>query len=588
MPSAALSGLPVVAIVGRPNVGKSTLFNRIVGDARAAIVEDRARTTRDRLYGRAEWNDRRFVLIDTGGLEVDPDDPIEAKVQEQARLAISEADLIVLVVDAVAGLTASDREAAELLRVASSRVMVVVNKADNAKRELDANEFFELGWDAFPISAAHGRGIADFLDELVEALPPESADEIARKAREREAELWEREVAAGRLEPFVVEGPEADEDGEQADTGDGAVGSQAVESEEAARWDAEMALASTDVPPAIAFVGRPNVGKSSLLNAILGVERTIVSEVPGTTRDSIDTTIPWGRSELVLIDTAGIRRRGKVASGPAAERYATLRSLRAIERADVAVLVIDAVEGLTAQDAHVAGYIVEEGRGLVVAVNKWDLVAEKTDKTFDQYTTWIRAEVPFLDFAPIVSISAKTGQRVDRILEMAVDIWGERRRRISTGALNRLLTDATERAAPPPVRGRRPKIFYATQAGIAPPTFVFFANDASAIHFSYRRYLENRIREEFGFDGTPVRLVFRDRTAVKLPRKEKSSPAAAHDKPARRSAGSGPAPRRTGTGKSPGTPGSGRSGAARTGPGKTGPGGRSRAGRPGRPPGTGS
>jgi GTP-binding protein len=503
----------VVAIVGRPNVGKSTLFNRIVGDSRAAIVEDRARTTRDRLYGRAEWNDRRFVLIDTGGLEVDPDDPIEAKVQDQARLAIAEADVIVLVTDAVSGITAADREAAELLRSAAGRVMVVVNKADNARRELEAAEFYELGWDAFPISAAHGRGVADFLDELVGALPPESEAEVARKAREREAEAWARDVAAGRLEPFVVEGPEADvvEPGAADGAGD---------EEAAARWDVELALAATEEPPAIAFVGRPNVGKSSLLNALLGEERTIVSELPGTTRDSIDTAIPWGRGEIMLIDTAGIRRRGKVASGPAAERFATLRSLRAIERADVAVLVIDAVEGLTAQDAHVAGYIVEEGRGLVIAVNKWDLVEGKTDRTFDQYVAWIRRDVPFLDFAPILSISARTGQRVGRVLEMAVDVWGERRRRIPTAALNRVLTEATRRSPPPALRGRRPRLFYATQAGTAPPTFVFFANDAAAIHFSYRRYLENRIRDEFGFRGTPIRLVFRDRAAVKLPRRQ--------------------------------------------------------------------
>ena len=255
-----------------------------------------------------------------------------------------------------------------------------------------------------------------------------------------------------------------------------------------------------------------------------------MSEIPGTTRDAIDTRLAWGRSEIVLIDTAGIRRRGKVASGPAAERYSTLRALHALSRADVAVLVIDAVEGLTSQDAHVAGYVVEEGKGLVIAVNKWDLVADKTDRTFDQYTEWIRNEVPFLDFAPILSISAKTGQRVGRVLEAAVDIWGERRKRVPTGELNRMLMAATERTPPPPVRGRRPKIFYATQAAVAPPTFVFFASDGSAVHFSYRRYLENQLRETFGFDGTPIKLVFRDRTSVKLPRRKKSAAA----KPARR------------------------------------------------------
>jgi GTP-binding protein len=281
------------------------------------------------------------------------------------------------------------------------------------------------------------------------------------------------------------------------------------------------------------------VGKSSLLNALLGEERAIVSEVPGTTRDAIDTRLAWGRSEVILIDTAGIRRRGKVAGGPAAERYSTMRALTALARADVAVLVIDAVEGLTSQDAHVAGYAVEEGKGLVLAVNKWDLVAEKTDRTFDQYVEWIRNEVPFIEFAPVVSISAKTGQRVGRVLELAVDIWAERRRRIPTGELNRLVSAATDRTPPPMVRGKRPRIFYATQVAIAPPTFVFFASDASAVHFSYRRYLENRLRETFGFDGTPIRLVFRDRTSVKLPRRRRRVAASA-GQPTRRSAPSRP------------------------------------------------
>ena len=520
--------LPVVAIVGRPNVGKSTLFNRVLG-SRTAIVEDRARTTRDRLYGDTEWNGRRFVLVDTGGLEVDPDDPIEARVQEQARLAIAEADVIVFVVDAVTGMTPADSEAAELLRRATAPVLVAVNKADNEKRELEGMEFYALGWEeTYAISASHGRGTGDLLDAIVWALPPETPQELARKAREAEAEAWSDEVAAGRLEPFVVDQPEEGDaaDGEAANADD-------ADAAETAKWDAAIAAEADTEPASIAFIGRPNVGKSSLVNALLGQERAIVSEIPGTTRDAIDTRLAWGRSEIVLIDTAGIRRRGKVASGPAAERYSTLRALSALSRADVAVLVIDAVEGLTSQDAHVAGYAVEEGKGLVVAVNKWDLVAEKTDKTFDQYIEWIRNEVPFLDFAPIVSISAKTGQRVGRVLEAAVDIWAERRRRIPTGELNRVLMAATERTPPPPVRGKRPKLFYATQAAIAPPTFVFFASDASLIHFSYRRYLENRLREQFGFDGTPIRLVFRDRASVKLPRRKKarSAPAKATRRP---------------------------------------------------------
>src|SRR5439155_5540661 len=274
-----------------------------------------------------------------------------------------------------------------------------------------------------------------------------------------------------------------------------------------------------DKSPSIAIVGRPNVGKSSLLNALLGEERMIVSEVPGTTRDSIDTRLTWGQGEVVLIDTAGIRRRGKVAGGPAAERFSTLRSLRAISRADVAILLIDAVDGLTAQDAHIAGYVVEEGRGLVVALNKWDIVEDKTGTTFDQYVSWIREQVPFLDFAPVVSMSAKTGQRIDRALELAVDVWGERRRRIPTGELNRIVQEAIARQDPPMVKGRRPKLFYATQASVAPPTFVFFARDAGSVHFSYERFLENRLRDAFGFLGTPIRLVFRERASVDAPRR---------------------------------------------------------------------
>ena len=520
--ASARGGIPVVAIVGRPNVGKSTLFNRILGQ-RTAIVEDRARTTRDRLYGDTEWNGRRFVVVDTGGLELDPGDSIEARVQEQARLAIAEADAILFVVDAMTGITPADLEAARILRRATAPVIVTVNKADNEKRELDGAEFHSLGWEeTYQISASHGRGTGDLLDAIVWALPPESEAELARKAREAEAETWADEVAAGHLDPFVVGDPEAGDAEGEAEVADGADGAALDPTDaEARRWDAAMAAEKDGEPAAIAFVGRPNVGKSSLLNALLGEDRAIVSEIPGTTRDAIDTRLAWGRSEVVLIDTAGIRRRGKVASGPAAERYSTLRALHALSRADIAVLVIDAVEGLTSQDAHVAGYIIEEGKGLVIAVNKWDLVEEKTDRTFDQYVEWIRNEVPFLDFAPIVSISAKTGQRVGRVLEAAIDIWGERRKRISTGELNRVLIAATERTPPPPVRGHRPKLFYATQAAVAPPTFVFFASDASSVHFSYRRYLENRLRDTFGFDGTPIRLVFRDRSSVKLPRRKK-------------------------------------------------------------------
>jgi GTP-binding protein len=511
-----------VAVVGRPNVGKSTLFNRIVGH-RTAIVEDRARTTRDRIYGDAEWNGRRFIVVDTGGLEISPGDAIEEKVQDQARLAIAEADLIVLVVDSIAGLTPADREASDLLRVAKAPVLVAANKADNDKRELEAAEFYSLGWEeTYAISAAHGRGVADLLDAVVWALPQETEAEIERKRREVEADEWARTMAEGKIGRIHRGKDEAVE----------------VEPDDE---DATFEFPDeTDQAISIALVGRPNVGKSSLLNSLLGEERAIVSDIPGTTRDAIDTHLVWGRSEIVLIDTAGIRRPGKVASGPAAERYSTLRALKAVGRADVAVLVIDAPDGLTAQDAHVAGFVLEEGRGLVLAVNKWDIVADKTDRTFDDYASAIRAEVPFLELAPIVSISAKTGQRVSKVLELAVDIWGERRKRIPTPELNRVVRAATTRQAPPPGKGAPPKIFYATQVAVAPPTFVFFARNAGEVHFSYARYMENQIREEFGFDGTPVRLIFRERSSVKLPRIRKGGG------PIRRVAGP-----RSGTGSKP-------------------------------------
>ena len=528
--SSRSAGLPVVAFVGRPNVGKSTLFNRVVGDSRAAIVEDRARTTRDRLYGDAEWNGRRFIVVDTGGLEIAPGDPIEEQVQIQARLAMGEADVIVFLVDAETGLTPADQDAAELLRRTTKPVLVTANKADNQRREQDATEFFVLGWDdTFAISASHGRGVADLLDAVVWAMPPESEAEMARKARETEAEAWAREMARATPTPYVVgDAGNADDEDDEGDDEDGegdekpAPGEAGSIEDVSARWDAAMA-AEDDEPPAVAFVGRPNVGKSSLLNSLIGDNRMIVSDIPGTTRDAIDTTIPWGRSEVVLIDTAGIKRRGKVASGPAAEKYATLRAIKAISRADVAVLLLDAHDGLTAQDAHVAGYVIEEGKGLVIAVNKWDVIEDKTHKTFDELVITLRRELAFIDYAPIVSISAKTGQRVQRVLELAVDVWGERRKRVSTGELNRLVAGWVERNPPAIVHGRRAKIRYCTQAAVAPPTFVFFTTDPESIHFSYRRYLENRLREQYGFDGTPIRLVFREQIRDKRPKRGRTS-----------------------------------------------------------------
>jgi GTP-binding protein len=488
-----------VAVVGRPNVGKSTLFNRIVG-GRTAIVEDRARTTRDRQYAVGEWNGRRFVVVDTGGLEQRPDDPIEAKVQDQARIAIREADVIVFVLDAAAGLTPADEEAATLLRAARSPVIIAGNKADSERRELEAAEFHRLGWEeTYPISALHGRGTGDLLDAIVWALPQESASELERKRQEAEVDEVAELVAEG-IEPSEAETWVAEASADQAGGG-------------------SVALSG---PARVTIVGRPNVGKSSLLNALLGEERAIVSDIPGTTRDSIDTRLDWNGVPVTLVDTAGIRRRGKVASSEAAERFSALRALRAIGRADVAILVIDGVEGLTAQDAHVAGYVVDEGVGLVVAVNKWDLV-EKDEFTFDQYVGRIRAEAPFLDFSPIIAISARTGQRVGRALEAALDVAIGRRRRIPTAELNRVLTEATFRQPAPPVKGKRPRFFYATQASTEPPTFVLFANGASSVHFSYKRYLENRLRDAFGFGGTPLRLIFRERERIELePRRRRS------------------------------------------------------------------
>jgi GTPase len=505
----SVAGLPVVAVVGRPNVGKSTLFNRIVG-VRQAIVEDRARTTRDRLYGVAEWNGRRYVVVDTGGLEIDPGDAIEERVQDQARLAIEEADVIVFVVDAASGETPADQEVAQTLRRAETPVIMAINKADNERLELQGHEFLHLGWeDWYTVSALHGRGTGDLLDGIVGALPDESFEELERKRREAEADELAASIDAG----IIPEDVEASADGEGA---------------------AEVWFEGEAPVPRIAIVGRPNVGKSSLLNQLLGEERAIVSDIAGTTRDAIDTTLVWEGQELRLVDTAGLRRRGKIASGPAAERYSAVRALKALGRADVCVLMLDAQDGLTSQDAHVAGYVVDEGVGLILAINKWDLV-EKDDKTFEEYVARIRQQAPFLHFAPIVAISALTGQRAGRVLDDALTIAAERRRRISTARLNKVLSEAVSRHQPPAVKGRRPKFYYATQATIEPPTFVLFASDAKSVHFSYRRFLENRIREAFEFEGTPLRLIFRERSKVVLePRKRRPLVKAARGRPAKK------------------------------------------------------
>lgn len=441
--------LPLVALVGRPNVGKSTLFNRFVGERRA-VVEDRAGTTRDRLIAVAEWNGCRFRLVDTGGMQPAHGDVIDVAVQDQAKIAVANADLIILVVDAATGPNPGDAEVAQLLRKSGKPILLAANKADNIERERAANEFSSLGFDAvYPVSAQHGLGSGDLLDVLVErlrSLPPES--------------------------------------GQPAREGD----------------------------ITIAIVGRPNVGKSSLLNRLLGEERAVVSDVPGTTRDAIDDHVDHAGRHITIVDTAGIKKRGKIASGPVAEKYASVRSVAALDRADVALLLVDASTGLQAQDLHVAGSVIEAGKGLVVVLNKWDLV-EKDGFTFDAAVGLLRRQAPFLDFAPILSISALTGLRAMKVLDAAIAAADARRLRIPTGALNRLVAEAVARQEPAHSGSKRPKILYAAQAATPPPTFVLFARNAALVHFSWQRFLENQIRSRYPLTGTPIRIVVRERAA---------------------------------------------------------------------------
>ncbi len=454
-----MPSLPVVAIVGRPNVGKSTLFNRLIGE-RVAIVEDLPGTTRDRVYGTADWRGRDFTVVDTGGLELEPGTEIEERVQDQAKVAIDEADVILFVVDAAAGLAPLDHEVADRLRRTTKPVLLVINKADNPRREHEGAEFYALGFGStITISAQHGRNTGDLADEIVDRLPPA---------------------------PDVVPNPELSED------------------------DLAELSKSEMGPPKVAIVGRPNTGKSTFINKVLGHDRMIVSAVPGTTRDPIDTEIQLEGEPMTLIDTAGIRRRGSIDRG--IERYSVLRSLKAIDRADVAIVMTDATEGYTAQDAHVVGYVLEAGRGVVLVINKWDAV-EKDEFTADRWLKRLRRDAPYLAWADIVFASALTGQRVERILREARTVAEERYRRVPTGELNRLVMDAVRDHPPAHVRNRLPKIFYATQVAVGPPTFVVFANDPTLIHFSYKRYLENRIREQWGFLGTPIKLIFRERAS---------------------------------------------------------------------------
>ena len=467
---------PFVAIVGRPNVGKSTLFNRLI-EERRAVVDDAPGTTRDRLQADAEWNGRVFIVVDTGGIEARHGDagparggqPLSAhtplavasaqyipQIRRQAEIAIAEADAILFLVDAEAGVTPADQEVADTLRVRRQRpegevpIFVVANKVDNVAREQAALEFYALGLgDVYPISAIHGIGTGDLLDALVEAFPP-----------------------------------------------------QAIEEEESIK---------------IAIVGRPNVGKSSLLNALLGEERAIVSPAPGTTRDAIDTSLEIGDLAVTLIDTAGIRRRGHI--DPGVEQFSVLRALRAIKRCDVALLLIDAVEGVTAQDAHIAGFVLEEAKSVVLVVNKWDLyesasrrIGESARRAVQrEFEQTLRAALNFLDYAPALCISAKTGLRVDQVMPLALRVQEERLVRIPTGELNRIVREAVDKQAPPTKAGKRLKIYYASQVRADPPTFLFHVNDPKLAHFSYERYLENRIRAAYPFTGTPLRLSFRPR-----------------------------------------------------------------------------
>lgn len=433
----------IVAIVGRPNVGKSTLFNKLVGQ-RLSIVDDKPGVTRDRIFGECEWRDRKFTVIDTGGIEPHSDDIILSQMRRQAELAIDTADVTVLVTDIRTGMVATDMEVASMLLKSGKPVVLCVNKCDKiGEPEPEFYEFYNLGiGDPIQVSSVHGHGTGDLLDSVYDLLPPE-ADE------EEESEVI-----------------------------------------------------------SVAVIGKPNAGKSSLINKITGEERCIVSNIAGTTRDSIDTRVVNKFGEFNFIDTAGLRRKSKVDDD--IEKYSIIRAKMAIERCDVCVIMIDGEVGYTDQDSKIAGLAHEAGKGCIIAVNKWDAV-EKNDKTMNEFRKRLGIEFAFMSYAPMVFISAKTGQRLDRLFELIKHVANQNSMRIKTGMLNELLAQATTRVQPPTDKGRRLKIFYMTQASTKPPTFVCFCNDAELFHFSYQRYLENRIRETFGLEGTPIRFVIRER-----------------------------------------------------------------------------
>ncbi|MBQ7045881.1 MAG: ribosome biogenesis GTPase Der [Clostridia bacterium] len=434
---------PIVAVVGRPNVGKSTLFNKLIGK-RLSIVDDTPGVTRDRIYADAEWQNRKIMLIDTGGIEHGTDDVILLGMRSQAQLAIDTANVIIFVTDLKSGVTAADSEVAAMLQKSGKPVVLCVNKCDSVgATPLEFYEFYNLGiGDPIPVSAVHGHGTGDLLEAVFEHLP---------KAYGSEEE-------------------------------DNAIN--------------------------VAIIGKPNAGKSSLVNKISGEERSIVSDIAGTTRDAIDTFVKTPQGEFNLIDTAGLRRKSKV--DDKIEKYSVLRAQMAIERSDVCVIVIDGKDGFTEQDSKVAGLAIEQGKGCIIAVNKWDIV-DKDGKTMDAYRKKLMNDFSFMSYAPIIFISAKTGQRIDRLLELIKYVNTQNSMRITTGMLNDLLADATARVQPPTDKGKRLKIYYITQSSTRPPTFVCFCNRADLFHFSYQRYLENQIRSNFGLEGTPVRFIIRER-----------------------------------------------------------------------------
>lgn len=434
---------PIVAIVGRPNVGKSTLFNKLIGQ-RLAIVEDTPGVTRDRLYGNCEWGAHEFLLVDTGGIEPRIDDGMLEHMRQQAQLAIDTADAIIFVTDIRAGVTAQDSEIAAMLLRSGKPIVLAVNKVDSlGEPPMELYDFYSLGLgEPYPVSSVHGHGTGDMLDEVCKHLRVEEAQE------------------------------------------------------------------DHDERISVAVIGRPNVGKSSLVNYILGEDRMIVANIAGTTRDAVDSEVENRYGKFVFTDTAGLRKRGKVEEG--VERYSVLRSLAAVERSKVCVIMIDATEGFTEQDSKVAGFAHEQGKACIIAVNKWDAV-EKDDKTMDVMRKKLMNDFSFMSYAPILFISAKTGQRVDRLFELIKFVDEQNAMRITTGMLNDLLARATARVQPPSDKGKRLKIYYMTQISTRPPTFVCFCNSKQLFHFSYQRYIENQIRETFGLEGTPVRLVLRER-----------------------------------------------------------------------------